>query len=176
MDYIPFFLPFLLLSVPLSLPLPSLYIPPSLFLSPLLLLHHFTNPPALHPCPLSYVFQSFILVFPVPGEDSLHISSEHSHRLLSWWSSVPDIPDCTDQSLSAPHSYIVYSEILLSVDAKFEINFINAYNKSTYWCDMNFSELQNWSIYPFADIVQYRPIADISVSAYMFSDMCWKKN
>lgn len=106
-----FFLPFLLLLVPLSLPLPSA-LHPSFFLSLLLLPHHFTDPPALHSRPLSYLFQSFILVFPVLREYSLLISSEHSHRLLSWCNSAADIPSCTYESQSAPHSYIVYSEIL----------------------------------------------------------------
>lgn len=73
MDYIPLFLPFLLLLVPLS-PLPSLNIPPSLFLSPLLDLYDSTNLPALHSRPLSYVFQSFILVFSVPPGNTHYTS------------------------------------------------------------------------------------------------------
>lgn len=89
----------------------SVYIPPSPSLSPLLFLPHSTNPHALKSSPLSYVFQSFILVFPPPWEYSLHISSAHSHRLLSWCNSLADIPCCTYQSLSPPHSYIVYSKL-----------------------------------------------------------------
>lgn len=61
-------------------------------------------------CPLSYVFQSFILVFPVPWEYPLRVSLEHSHRLLSCCNSVADIPSCT---LSVTISAIsVYSKIL----------------------------------------------------------------
>lgn len=116
MDYIPLFQPFLLLLVPLSSPPPPspIHIPPSLFLSPLL--RHSTKPPALRSCPRSYVFQSFILVFPVPREYSLHISSEHSHRLLSWCNSVADIPSCTNQSLVS-----LFTAKSCHVDMKFKI-------------------------------------------------------
>lgn len=59
-----------------------------------------------------YLFFPFILVFPVPREYSLHISSEHSHRLLSWCNSLADIASCTYPSLSPSHTYIVYSKLL----------------------------------------------------------------
>ncbi len=139
MDYIPFFLPFLLLMAPLSLPLPSA-LHPSFFLSLLLLPHHFTDPPALHSRPLSYLFQSFILVFPVLREYSLLISSEHSHRLLSWCNSVADIPSCTYESQSAPHSNIVYSEIL---SFKITTRQCITYRKSASWPIMDIKALQN---------------------------------
>lgn len=48
------------------------------------------------------------IVFPVPREYSLHISSERSHCLLSCSNSVADIASCTYQSLSQPHSKILW--------------------------------------------------------------------
>lgn len=110
MDYIPLFLLFLLLMVPLS-PLHSRFTsfhlyPHSCFFTTLL------NLPLSIPVLLSYFFQSFILVFPVPRVYSLHISSEYSHRLLSWCNSLADIASCTYQSLFPPHTYIVYSKLL----------------------------------------------------------------
>lgn len=105
-------------------------------------------------------FQSFILVFPVPREYSLHISSEHIHRLLSWCNSLADIPSCTYQSPSPAHSYIVYSKLLqcwpevqkvLAANAH-GLWFVRLHTAQTWMC----KRIQSWGWCQFASSVKIR--------------------
>lgn len=105
-------------------------------------------------------FQSFILVFPVPREYSLHISSGHSHRLLSWCNSLADIPSCTYQSPSPAHSYIVYSKLLqcwpevqkvLAANAH-GLWFVRLHTAQTWMC----KRIQSWGWCQFASSVKIR--------------------
>lgn len=98
MGYIPSFLPFVPLWLPLLLHFTTTT---QSFLSPVCASLPQTPLPPLQSS-LSRVVQSFILVFAVPWENSLHISAEPGRCLSSLCNSITDKLGCAHHSPSTP--------------------------------------------------------------------------